>query len=388
MPFPFVRTTDGTLFVFLAVAAGLASLATPASAQDELPRSRTVEPVETGVAAFIGVVPPDPGDRVRRGITSPRPIQLQDWGAFVSRFGEVKRPPGRWSAQDATAQRQLQEAVRGFFANGGQRLWVLVVRTSDQLADPVDELQSLEGLDVDLVAIPGATGAQQHQALIEHAEAAGDRIALLDGIADPPSARPGAVRPTARNSSRAVGLFPWLSVRHPDGRGVAAQPPSGHVAGVIARNDRQEGVHRAPANLPIRGTEGLERSLSSAEINALTVDGILVLRPLSGGPRTWGARTLGGDANGEFRYLPVRRTLDAVVAAIGEQLIPSTCANAVGLVESYLNGLWRDGALQGAKSDEAYFTRCDRYSEVLHVGLAMMRPAEFVVATLDLDPPR
>lgn len=371
----------------LALAAVLvAGTATPAVAQDDVRRPSALAPVETGIAAFVGVVPADPGEQPSRGRAVSRPIQFGDWASFVSRFGEVTRPPVRWSDEDAVAQRHLQEAVRGFFANGGRRLWILAVPTAGDLTDPADELRSLENLDVDVVAIPGATGRGQQEALIAHAETVGDRIALLDGVADPGRASAAAVRATPRNSSRAVAVFPWLRIRHPDRRRIVAQPPSGHVAGVVARNDRESGVHRAPANLPVMGTEGLERTLSSAEVGALAVDGILVLRPLSGGPRTWGARTLGGDANGQFRYLPVRRTLDAVSEAIRDQLVPSACADAVGAVESYLDDMWRAGALQGAKRDEAYFTRCERYSDVLRFGLALMRPAEFVVATLDLNP--
>lgn len=372
------------VIVIASLAAAVGAAPGPLRAQDVLPGAPTLQPVETGVAAFVGVVPAAQNERARPVVRSRRPIEVTDWASFVSRFGEVDRPPARWSDDDARAQRHLQEAVRGFFANGGSRLWILVVATADDLADPTDELQSLARLDVDLVAIPGATGHQQQDALIAHAETAGDRMALLDGIADPTTTTPSGVRATAHNSSRAVGLFPWLSVRHPDGRGVVMQPPSGHVAGVIARNDRQAGVHRAPANLSVDGATGPERSLSNSQISALTVDGILVLRPLSGGLRTWGGRTLGGAANGEFMYLSVRRTIDMVVETVRDGLAPSACSNAVGPVEALLEDLWREGALQGATPDQAWFTRCRRGSDVLRIGLALIRPAEFVVASIDL----
>lgn len=199
-----IRANARALILVSTLTAGVAGMPALAGAQDVLPESPTLQPVETGVTAFIGVIPSAAGQRARRAGKSSRPVQLRDWASFVSRFGEVKRPPGRWSDDDGTARRYLQEAVRGFFANGGSRLWVLAVPAADRLEDPTDELQSLEGLD-------------------------------------------------------AVGLFPWLSVRHPDGRRTVLQPPSGHVAGVIARNDRQNGVHRAPANLPVLGAEGVGR---------------------------------------------------------------------------------------------------------------------------------
>lgn len=71
--------------------------------------------------------------------------------------------------------------------------------------------------------------------------------------------------------------------------------------------------------------------------------------------------------------------------AIRSQLIPSTCTDAVGVVESYLKGMWQDGTLLGATPDAAYFTRCDRGSDVLRLGFALMRPTEFVVAKINLN---
>jgi phage tail sheath protein FI len=58
-------------------------------------------------------------------------------------------------------------------------------------------------------------------------------------------------------------------------------------------------------------------------------------------------------------------------------------------VTSFLNNVWRDGALQGRKSDEAFFVRCDRTTMsqtdidngklIMLIGIAHMNPAEFVI---------
>jgi hypothetical protein len=58
-------------------------------------------------------------------------------------------------------------------------------------------------------------------------------------------------------------------------------------------------------------------------------------------------------------------------------------------VGAFLTGVWRDGALFGATASEAFFVKCDaennppdvrdRGQLVIDVGLAPVKPAEFVV---------
>ncbi len=58
-------------------------------------------------------------------------------------------------------------------------------------------------------------------------------------------------------------------------------------------------------------------------------------------------------------------------------------------VENFLSRLWRDGALQGAKPELAYFVRVDRTTMtqddidngrlIMIIGVAPVKPAEFVI---------
>ena len=85
-------------------------------------------------------------------------------------------------------------------------------------------------------------------------------------------------------------------------------PPCGHVAGVIARTDRQVGVHKAPANERLEGVLDLEderqHDATSGPLDPHAV--VNCLRAFPGrGIRVWGARTTSGEA--DWRYVSVRR---------------------------------------------------------------------------------
>src|SRR5438093_1373984 len=66
------------------------------------------------------------------------------------------------------------------------------------------------------------------------------------------------------DSSHASFYFPWIKVRKREDV-LLEVPPSGHVAGLIAQNDRQEGVHRAPANQPLQGLVDVARRVRKRE---------------------------------------------------------------------------------------------------------------------------
>jgi phage tail sheath protein FI len=88
-------------------------------------------------------------------------------------------------------------------------------------------------------------------------------------------------------------------------------PPSGHVAGIWARNDDTRGVHKAPANAVIRGAISLELNITKGEHDQLNPVAVNCIRAFAGqGIRVWGARTLSSDP--EWRYLNVRRLFNFV----------------------------------------------------------------------------
>ena len=112
----------------------------------------------------------------------------------------------------------------------------------------------------------------------------------------------------------------------------------------------------------------------------------------------WGARTLSSDP--AWRYINVRRLFNFVEKSIerGTQWVvfepndQDLWARVRRDVGAFLTGVWRDGALFGTTSGEAFFVKCDaevnppdvrdRGQLIIEIGLAPVKPAEFVVFRL------
>lgn len=180
-------------------------------------------------------------------------------------------------------------------------------------------------------------------------------------------------------------------------------PPSGAIAGVYARVDSQRGVWKAPANVDIRSVIGPAVKVSHEQQASLNVDAssgksINVIRSFTGkGTLVWGARTLAGNDN-EWRYVPVRRLFifieesvkKATEFVVFEPNDANTWLRVKTMIENFLTKLWRDGALAGAKPEEAFFVRIGlgitmTAQDILEgrmnveIGLAAVRPAEFII---------
>jgi uncharacterized protein len=215
-----------------------------------------------------------------------------------------------------------------------------------------------------------------------------------------------------QNSDYAAFYFPWIEVfdpvtriRQPNGNGRKYVPPSGHIAGIYARVDSTRGVHKAPANEPIFGALGLKYNLSRSQQDRLNPQGVNCIRDINGNIRVWGARTVGGDRNGEFRYINVRRFLlflresidEGTQFAVMEPNDPALWAKITRNVTAFLMTVWRSGALFGATPNEAFYVRCDETTNtqedidlgrvITEIGVAVVRPAEFVIFRLSQTTP-
>jgi phage tail sheath protein FI len=203
------------------------------------------------------------------------------------------------------------------------------------------------------------------------------------------------------------GALYWPRLITPDSAS-SGLPPSGAVAGVMARTDSQRGVWKAPAGLSagVAGATGGAYPTSDTVSGALNPDGINVLRSFPGaGLVVWGARTLGGSdvRDDQFKYIPVRRLTDYIEVSLyqgtqfavfepNDSVLWGQLRLAVG---SFMRGLFRQGAFQrspsGAESG-SFFVTCDDsvnpQSEIdagrlnIIVGFAPLKPAEFVVLTI------
>lgn len=187
------------------------------------------------------------------------------------------------------------------------------------------------------------------------------------------------------------------------GKELTILPPSGAVVGVYAAVDSNRGVWKAPANVSLNSVSRLTETIDNKEQEDLNVDvvagkSINAIRAFTGkGILIWGARTLAGNDN-EWRYVPVRRFFNMVEEsvkkstywAVFEPNDANTWIKVKSTIENYLTQKWRDGALAGAKADEAFFVKVGLGTTMtaqdilegrmnVEIGMAVVRPAEFII---------
>ncbi len=180
-------------------------------------------------------------------------------------------------------------------------------------------------------------------------------------------------------------------------------PATPAVAGAICRNDRERGVWKAPANIALADTSApltAPGETEPADLANLLPHGLSVnpIRAFDGrGIVVWGARTMAG-SDAEFRYVSVRRFSGMIEVSLEKSLgwvvfepnDERTWRRAKAAVENFLFGLWRSGALAGAKPEQAFYVavgtgRTMTAQDVLEgrlvveIGIAALRPAEFLV---------
>jgi phage tail sheath protein FI len=269
-------------------------------------------------------------------------------------------------------------------------------------------LHALDGVDVNLVALPGRNDVAFIGIAMAYCDVRGDCFCLVDGpgagdrqvVIRPDDARQ-FVESLPTRSRNAAMFYPWIRVADPVGVGrnpTRFVPPSGHVAGIFARTDVTRGVWKAPAGIEATVPEavGLQYQLLDAEQDLLNPVSLNCLRQFPGvGIVSWGTRTLSSDP--EWRYVPVRRMglflkeslrrglQWAVFEPNDEELWGRITIN----IRAFMMTLFRQGAFQGATPDEAFAVVCDRTTNpqenidagivTARVAFAPLKPAEFVV---------
>ncbi|HLI05064.1 MAG TPA: phage tail sheath C-terminal domain-containing protein [Ktedonobacteraceae bacterium] len=287
---------------------------------------------------------------------------------------------------------------------------------SNDFSGDVSERSGLEGLevaeDVTMVCCPDLMSAYQvgaidrdgvkavQLAMIAHCERMGDRVAILDPLPDlsPQDVARWLQKEANYDSKYAALYYPWIKIAGPTGRPMAV-PPSGFMAGIYARNDNERGVHKAPANEIVLGALEAVSQVTKGEQDTLNPKGINCIRSFTGrGLRVWGARTLSSDP--AWRYVNVRRLFNYIEKSLEQGLQwvvfepndPDLWARVKRDVTAFLTGAWRDGMLFGRSPEEAFFVKCDeelnppdvrdRGQLFIDIGLAPVKPAEFVVFRL------
>jgi phage tail sheath protein FI len=356
--------------------------------------------VETGVTAFLGVTQEGPRNE---------PTRIGSYEQYERTFG----------AGDGF----MEAAVRGFFENGGRTAYVVNVAPRGGLDAIPDDfigqqgteprgLRALERIDdVDLLVAPDLMQQFQRsvgfpershvlavqRAMVDHCERMHDRFCLLDSM-------PGDTMQEAIawrrhfDSSHASFYFPWIRVRRGD-QVLEPMPPSGHIAGSIARADEAEGVHRAPANQPLQGLVDVSARVRKRERDVCFDQRVNTLIPFPGrGIRIWGARTLSSDPawtqiNVRRLFILIRKSVEKYAQwVVFEPNEESLWKKVVRSVESFLDDLWTEGALVGGTRDEAFYVKCDEETNppeardagqlTVEIGVAPVKPAEFIVVRI------
>lgn len=321
---------------------------------------------------------------------------------LCTNFAEFKKSFGDFPiAAEETAspgRRTLTHAVYGFFNNGGTRCYVVWINGTGELDKALGQFEAID--EIAIVAVPGETDADTKGKVDVHCrQATQDRVAIFDAPESPASLedlKPGGNGLPGRSNYAAL-YYPWLQVYDPAVKGTVNVPPSGHIAGIYARVDSQRGVYKAPANEPIFGALGVTDSISKRKQDGLNPQGVNCIRELNGSIQVWGARTWGGDDNGEFKYISTRRLFNYLRESIDEGTqwtvfepnSPELWAKIRRSVTAFLTMVWRTGALFGATPEQAFFVKCDEETNppevreqgqvVTIIGVAVVKPAEFVI---------
>jgi phage tail sheath protein FI len=322
-------------------------------------------PLRTDVAGIAGRAPNGP---------TGKPVLVQNVEEYESAFGPVTRG-------------LLGGAVRGYFDNGGELAWIM--RCSDDQADDTSyrEVESL--LDVPEVALLVLPDLWDHfrsdpvraplviGSIARGAHARLDRMLLIDLPESTNKSASEANRVLTLmdqalpgREARAVAVYhPWIQVEERPGVQDGRQPyvpPSGHVAGLISRLDRERGPGRSPANAPLFNAVDLCVGPMSSPESDLVARRVNPLRCVPGqGLQVWGARTFERAPSG--RFLAHRLLLHRLVRACrqaGDALVfePNDDRLRQGLVQTMRTVLleaYRSGALAGRTEEEAFQVRCD-----------------------------
>jgi len=339
---------------------------------------------------------------------------------YRERFGDysadVENIPGKAMHP---GHRALTHGVYGFFQNGGTRCFVLRIRNAAELGKALETIESIDA--VALVAAPGMDGNANWGALTTHCETCEDRFAILDCNEDIGDGEELDIKLLnydndnnllPQTNKNAAFYFPYIEVIDPakqlqdqdpsrkvppKHRGKLFVPPCGHMAGIFARTDEERGVHKAPANAAVRGASNVKYFIGRPKHELLNPQGVNVIRNINGNINVWGARTIGGDKNSEWKYVPVRRLFLFLRESIdeGTQWVvfePNDMAlwgKIKRNVSAFLANVWRSGALFGSTPEEAFYVKCDAETNppearelgmvVTEIGVAIVRPAEFVI---------
>jgi uncharacterized protein len=325
------------------------------------------------------------------------------------------------SAVILPAEGYLERCLRHYFDNDGTECFVISLgdgerSDNDFLNENIYALIDSEPA-ITLVAMPDMvllTGEQQRlliEKLGDFCASSMNVFAIVDLPADPAAAQALMDVLDVNGADRLAGYWPWLITDYGEKNGERSTdyhciPPSGAVIAAIQLTDRERGIWKAPANIP------LKRVIQPAHSHMTPVtlfhadprDGASAnqIRSFRGrGVLLWGCRTLKASRDRHKLYVHNRRLALWLESELHYLLQPFvfepnnevTWYRIKALIRRTLRELWEQGGLLGGAEEEAYRILVgvgESMSEEdldegllrIRVAVAIHHPAEFIQISL------
>jgi phage tail sheath protein FI len=254
-----------------------------------------------------------------------------------------------------------------------------------------------------VVNLPGVSDATNVGNALSYCSNRGDAFLVIDTASgQTPTAAESATASLTQSSFGAV-YYPWLNVSDPYSTQPGATrlvPPGGAVVGRILATDTSRGVAKAPAGPGAQiSALSMERVFTNTDLGNLNNANVNVIYQVPNtGIAIMGARTLSPLIS--TRYVNTRRSLIYIRVnlikltsfAVFENNDYTLWTSINSILSQWLTSFWQSGGLVGNNSGQAFFITCDQTNNTptsiqsgvvnITVGVALERPAEFVVISL------
>ncbi|MDB6371324.1 phage tail sheath family protein [Photorhabdus bodei] len=358
-----------------------------------------------GMPVFIGYIPRSAGNKTA--------VKLNSLTDFTLTFRESGL---------------MYYSVRHFFENGGQQTYVL------SLDSPLNDFQSLiTALQQDwlkqaiaaesaitLIVVPDVirfsqmseSGANRDlwlqfwQSVLNLCKSRRGIMGLLDAPDDPVLAATCLEQFSSSDRQWGAVYWPGLKTTYQESGKHIILSPTAAVAAVIQRNDNQQDIWTAPANVVLAKVVSPVRSFIEADalFNQHGASLNLVRSFPGKGIKVWGCRTLDNIFDSPWRYIQIRRLvsyIEAHITRLGRAFVfePNnaiTWMKLKGQTYNWLHQLWLRGGLRGTEEEQAFdillgvdesMSEADLRAGkmIMKIKLALLVPAEFIELSLTFD---
>lgn len=273
-----------------------------------------------------------------------------------------------------------------------------------RVAALADAVARFENVDIQLLCCPEHTAPELVNAALAHCENKNDRMFLghTPQDTDAPDIRVSYSQQFQGQKVYGALYFPWIQVAQPGG-GRRWVPPTGHVAGMYARTDRERGVWKAPAGNAARlnGALDVRFHVSDTDHTDLVKNGsVNAVRYLPGqgiivdSSRTLSTSTLWLYVNVRLLFNMVKSSLRTGLRWVVQEPNHPDLWNKIkyNTVNPFLMGLWRRGAFGPGAAEDVFTVKVDADNnppDAIQQGILTVevyfypsRPAETIIVTV------